>query len=121
MLSGYSLRNGEFFVALLRLKKITSGKLSACVALHNFLLKESPASRSMYCPPGTTDGEDWQGNLTDGSWRSDGAVNGALAALPGTGGNSARLAHAIRDKLCRHFITEDKLPWQVKHVKHCRW
>ncbi|KAL1468348.1 hypothetical protein MTO96_041533 [Rhipicephalus appendiculatus] len=64
--------------------------VSACVALHNFLLKESPASRSMYCPPGTTDGEDWQGNLTDGSWRSDGAVNGALATLPGTGGNSAR-------------------------------
>ncbi|XP_049273627.1 uncharacterized protein LOC119399351 [Rhipicephalus sanguineus] len=95
--------------------------VSACVALHNFLLKESPASRTMYCPPGTTDSEDWQGNQTDGSWRTDGAVNGALAALPGTGGNSARLAHAIRDKLCRHFITEDRLPWQVKHVKDCRW
>lgn len=64
--------------------------VSACVALHNFLLKESPASRTMYCPPGTTDSEDWQGNQTDGSWRTDGAVNGALATLPGTGGNSAR-------------------------------
>ncbi|KAL3182962.1 hypothetical protein MRX96_006757 [Rhipicephalus microplus] len=80
--------------------------VSACVALHNLLLKESPASRNMYCPPGTTDSEDWRGNRTDRSWRTKGVVNGALTALAGTGGNSARHAHAIRDKLRRHFIIQ---------------
>ncbi|KAH7953439.1 hypothetical protein HPB49_008553 [Dermacentor silvarum] len=35
--------------------------VSACVVLHNFLLKESPDSKAMYCPPGTTDTEDSNG------------------------------------------------------------
>ena len=43
----------------------------ACVVLHNFLLKESPESKAMYCPPGTADTEDWQGNLTAGNWRAE--------------------------------------------------
>ncbi|XP_075732764.1 uncharacterized protein LOC142775306, partial [Rhipicephalus microplus] len=71
-------------------KKNTTKIVSACVALHNFLLKESTASRNMYCPPGTTDSEDWQGNRSDRSWRTEGVVNGALAALAGRGGNSSR-------------------------------
>ncbi|KAL3202137.1 hypothetical protein MRX96_012109 [Rhipicephalus microplus] len=32
-----------------------------------------------------------------------------------------RHAHVIPDKLCRHFITQGKVAWQVKHVKDCRW
>nr|XP_054934290.1 uncharacterized protein LOC129380069 isoform X2 [Dermacentor andersoni] len=95
--------------------------VSACVVLHNFLLKESPDSKAMYCPPGTTDTEDWQGNLTDGNWRADSADSGALVTLHGTGCHSTRVAYAIRDKLSRYFITYGRVPWQESHVKDCRW
>ncbi|CAN7946739.1 unnamed protein product, partial [Ixodes hexagonus] len=44
--------------------------VAACVALHNFLLKESQVSAASYCPPGTADSEDWQGNQLAGSWRA---------------------------------------------------
>ncbi|XP_054928169.1 uncharacterized protein [Dermacentor andersoni] len=84
--------------------------VSACVVLHNFLLKESPESKATYCPPGTADTEDWQGNVTDGNWRAEGTDNGALVTLNGAGCHSAR-----------YFITEGKVPWQESHVKDCRW
>lgn len=45
--------------------------ISACVVLHNFLLKESPTSQSAYCSPGTADHLDWQGNITEDSWRAE--------------------------------------------------
>ncbi|KAG0425260.1 hypothetical protein HPB47_027559 [Ixodes persulcatus] len=45
--------------------------VKACVALHNFLLKNSAMSRSAYNPPGYVDCEDWQGNLIHRSWRKD--------------------------------------------------
>ncbi|CAN7950339.1 unnamed protein product, partial [Ixodes hexagonus] len=64
--------------------------VSACVALHNFLLQESAVSRAAYCPPGTADYEDWHGQLTEGSWRAEENGNSALSALPGRGFRSAR-------------------------------
>ncbi|KAH7937767.1 hypothetical protein HPB49_015792 [Dermacentor silvarum] len=63
--------------------------VSVCLVLHNFLLKEAPGSKAMYCPPGTTDTEDWQGNLTDGSWRADGTDSEAMVTLHGAGSHSA--------------------------------
>ncbi|KAL3176472.1 hypothetical protein MRX96_010268 [Rhipicephalus microplus] len=70
-----------------------------------------------YSKKSSTDSEDWQGNRTDGSWRTKGVVNGALTALAGTDGNLSRHAHAIRDELRRHFITQGNVPWQVQQVK----
>lgn len=52
-------------------EETTENIVKACVALHNFLLKNSAMSRSAYNPPGYVDSEDWQGNLTHGSWRND--------------------------------------------------
>ncbi|KAH7949270.1 hypothetical protein HPB49_006933 [Dermacentor silvarum] len=60
----------------------------ACVTLHNFLLHESPASRAAYCPPGTADCEDWQGQVTEGSWRAEEGSRDALSTLRATGFNS---------------------------------
>lgn len=60
----------------------------ACVVLHNFMMKESETSRYAYCPPGTADHVDWQGNITEGSWwRTTTAVTRChlcqrLAAMP---------------------------------------
>ncbi|CAN7983390.1 unnamed protein product [Ixodes hexagonus] len=91
--------------------------VSACVALHNFLLQESAVSRAAYCPPGTADYEDWHGQLTEGSWRAEENGNSALSALPGRGFRSASLAYTVRDKLCKYFITDGKVPWQESMVK----
>ncbi|CAN7975605.1 unnamed protein product [Ixodes persulcatus] len=41
--------------------------IGACVALHNYLLKESTFSAASYCPVDLTDSEDWQGRLKPGS------------------------------------------------------
>lgn len=57
--------------------------VSACVALHNLFLEESAVSYAAYWPPGTADHEDWQGQLTEGSWRAEDTGGSALFALPG--------------------------------------
>ncbi|KAH6925309.1 hypothetical protein HPB50_003400 [Hyalomma asiaticum] len=41
-------------------------------------MKESQTLCFAYCPPGTADHVDWQGNLTEDSWRADDASNIAL-------------------------------------------
>ncbi|XP_049274752.1 uncharacterized protein LOC119402951 [Rhipicephalus sanguineus] len=64
--------------------------VSACVTLHNFLLCESPASRAAYCPPGSADTEDWQGQLTEGNWRAEGGTGNALSAISSSGCRSTR-------------------------------
>ncbi|XP_037571814.1 uncharacterized protein LOC119453839 isoform X2 [Dermacentor silvarum] len=63
----------------------------ACVALHNFLLTESGASRATYCPPEMTDTEDCQGNVIQGTWRSL-ENKGALSNIQSTGCHSSRVA-----------------------------
>ncbi|XP_070385449.1 uncharacterized protein [Dermacentor albipictus] len=93
----------------------------ACVALHNFLLHESPGSRAVYCPPGTADCEDWQGQVTEGSWRAEEGSRDALSALQSTGFHSTRQAYAVRDKLCLYFISDDgRVPWQDSIIDTAR-
>ncbi|KAH7945681.1 hypothetical protein HPB49_013958 [Dermacentor silvarum] len=91
--------------------------ISACVVLHNFLLKESPTSRSAYCPPGTADHLDWQGNITEGSWRAEDSSNTALPPLRSTGCHSTRAAYRVRDLLAKYFVTDGKIPWQEYMIK----
>ncbi|KAH7974134.1 hypothetical protein HPB49_010290 [Dermacentor silvarum] len=91
--------------------------ISACVVLHNFLLKESPTSRSAYCPPGTADHLDWQGNITEGSWRAEDSSNTALPSLRSTGCHSTRAAYRVRDLLAKYFVTDGKIPWQEYMIK----
>ena len=40
----------------------------AAIALHNYL---QTTESSVYCPPGFTDGEDGEGNVIEGAWRTD--------------------------------------------------
>ncbi|KAG0424658.1 hypothetical protein HPB47_028119, partial [Ixodes persulcatus] len=47
----------------------TNRYVAACIAFHNFLLKESQVSSTSYCPPGTGDTGDGQVNERAGSWR----------------------------------------------------
>ncbi|XP_049513913.1 uncharacterized protein LOC119466062 [Dermacentor silvarum] len=95
--------------------------ISACVVLHNFLLKESPTSRSAYCPPGTADHLDWQGNITEGitehctSLKT--SLNTALPPLRSTGCHSTRAAYRVRDLLAKYFVTDGKIPWQEYMIK----
>ncbi|KAH9359832.1 hypothetical protein HPB48_002431 [Haemaphysalis longicornis] len=56
--------------------------IGACNILHNFLMSEPTAFRTVYCQPGLTDYEDWQGRLSDGSWRTEDRGNVALVPLP---------------------------------------
>lgn len=65
----------------------TNRIVSACVTLHNFLLKESQVS---YCPPGTADSEDWEGKETAGSWRTEPTPAAGLVNLPGMGCRTTR-------------------------------
>lgn len=90
--------------------------ISACVVLHNFMMKESETSRYAYCPPGTADHVDWQGNITEGSWRADGTSSDALPPLAKTGCHATRIAYKVRDLLAKHFITIGKVPWQERKI-----
>ena len=40
----------------------------AAIALQNYL---RTTESTVYCPPGFTDGEDGEGNVVEGAWRSD--------------------------------------------------
>ncbi|XP_077485427.1 uncharacterized protein LOC144095629 [Amblyomma americanum] len=85
--------------------------VGACIVLHNYLLKESAESSSMYCPPGSADTEDWEGRLSPGSWRDDDSSL-AFKAQRLTGCNATRHAKQVRDKLTHHFVTAGAVPWQ---------
>ncbi|KAL3186072.1 hypothetical protein MRX96_028201 [Rhipicephalus microplus] len=66
--------------------------IGACIVLHNFLLRESTASSTAYCPRGATDSEDWEGHLSPKSWRDKEAAGGALIPSRPTGCNASRYA-----------------------------
>ncbi|XP_075750578.1 uncharacterized protein LOC142817446 [Rhipicephalus microplus] len=85
--------------------------ISACVVLHNFMMKESETSQCAYCPPETADQVDWQGNITEGNWRADDNSCAALPPLPKTACHTTRFAYEMRDLLAKHFITNGKVPW----------
>ncbi|KAM7284027.1 protein ALP1-like [Ixodes scapularis] len=90
----------------------TSRYVAACIALHNFLLKESQVSSTSYCPPGTGDTDDWEGKERAGSWWAEPNSTAALTSQSNTRGRPTSLAYAMRDKLSHYFITAGKVPWQ---------
>ncbi|CAN7949215.1 unnamed protein product, partial [Ixodes pacificus] len=96
-------------------EETTKNIVKACVALHNFLLKNSAMSRSAYNPPGYVDSEDWQGNLTHGSWRNDDRGL-PLRDMAGLGSHSPGTALAVRDRLATYFLNDGKVPWQERIV-----
>lgn len=76
--------------------------VGACIILHNFLMSEPAAFRTVYCQPGSADYEDWQGRLVEGSWRSEDNGNGALVDPPAIGQCSTRLWYT--NNCCRTFL-----------------
>nr|XP_054922851.1 uncharacterized protein LOC126523490 isoform X1 [Dermacentor andersoni] len=86
--------------------------------LKTYLMR--PYARKIYCPPGTTDYEDWQRRQTDGTWRQEADENGGLTPVPATGYHPTRLAYTTRDRLCRHFIGSGKVPWQEEMIRSSR-
>ncbi|XP_049517137.1 uncharacterized protein LOC119441345 isoform X2 [Dermacentor silvarum] len=92
--------------------------ISACVLLHNFLLKKFSTSQSAYCPHGTADHLDWLGNITEGSWRAEESSNTALLPLRSTGYHSTRAAYRVRDLLAKYFVTDGEIPWQEYMIKN---
>ncbi|KAH8025083.1 hypothetical protein HPB51_002999 [Rhipicephalus microplus] len=72
--------------------------ISACVVLHNFMMKKSEASRCTYHSPGTADQVDCQGNITESNWRADGTSSAALPSLLKTGCHATRQRyfHVVR-------------------------
>ncbi|XP_049268880.1 putative nuclease HARBI1 [Rhipicephalus sanguineus] len=66
--------------------------------------------------PRKTDHVDWQGNITEGSWRADDTSSDALPPLPKTGCHATRIAYKVRDLLAKHFITIGKVPWQERKI-----
>ncbi|XP_054929960.1 uncharacterized protein [Dermacentor andersoni] len=94
-------------------EETTENIVRACVALHNFLMKDSVFARTTYNPPGFVDHEDWEGNVTNGAWRND------SSALPGwtdQGYHSARAALEVRDRLASYFMSDGQVPWQESVV-----
>ncbi|KAM7300574.1 uncharacterized protein ISCGN_016185 [Ixodes scapularis] len=90
--------------------------IAACVALHNFMLKQSAVSAASYCPVGLADSEDWEGRVKDGSWRSDKPKGGALAATPPVGCNPNQYARTMRSKLSHHFLNAGAVTWQDDRI-----
>ncbi|XP_075736134.1 uncharacterized protein LOC142776401 [Rhipicephalus microplus] len=90
--------------------------IGACIVLHNFLLRESTASSTAYCPRGATDSEDWEGHLSPKSWRDKETAGGALIPSRPTGCKASRYAKKVRDKLAHYFVTDGQVPWQDRVV-----
>lgn len=85
--------------------------VGGCIVLHNYLLKESAESSTMYCLPGSVDAEDWEERLCPGSWRDDDSTYVSTAQRL-TDCNATWHAKQIREKLTHHFVTAGEVSWQ---------
>ena len=110
----------------------------AAIALHNYLRS---TESMVYCPPGFTDGEDGEGNVMEGAWRTDteqatgmepvtrtssnrykyyyamSSANKLLPLLPAVYRHS-RSAASIRDCYRDYFLSEEgEVSWQYAHVR----
>jgi len=56
----------------------------AAIALHNYL---RTTESSVYCPPGFTDGEDGEGNVIEGTWRTDDEESTGMNPVASTSSN----------------------------------
>lgn len=83
----------------------------ACIALHNFLMINSPAN--LYCPPNYTDYEDSNGNVHLGEWRNE--VDPLRQARFGSN-NAARSAFDLRNTLANYFMAEGAVAFQYEKI-----
>lgn len=81
-----------------------------CVLLHNFLRK-SDSSSDLYAPPGSFDSEQ-DGQLVQGTWRTDGINNNCLKPFSRVGRKATIEAQQIRQEFANYFSTNGKVSWQ---------
>ena len=87
----------------------------AAIALHNYL---RTTEASVYCPPGFTDGEDGEGNMLDGAWRSETSTDEGLQRIGQMAGNRyGQSAAEVRQRYRDYFLTpEGEVSWQYNHI-----
>ena len=91
--------------------------VKAICVLHNFLRDTDAAA---YTPPGFTDMVDSNGNVVDGSWRSEAGGN-ALTPINVHSRNHTQAAFKIRDKFANFFSSSaGELAWQTDYVSRTR-
>lgn len=84
----------------------------ACIYMHNFLRRNS-TSKVNYTPPGTFDIFDTDGNLIEGSWRTELEGNNNLINIQNVPRKSSRDLHEIRNEFKDYFISpQGEVPWQ---------
>ena len=99
--------------------KVTKIIKAAC-CLHNYLKiseAHNPSSNRPYCPPGYTDHEDGNGNMTPGNWRLE--VTGGITDISRTGSNTyTHTAADLRDTIMNYFTSSvGAVSWQISHVR----
>jgi len=82
----------------------------ACIYLHNFLRKNQ-SSKHIYTPNGTFDVET-NGQLVEGSWRSQSGESTSFTSLPKVARKSAASAEEIRKEFAEYFASEGRISWQ---------
>lgn len=93
----------------------TTAYVSACIALHNFLLSGAQ-SRPIYSPPGLADFEDELRDVFDGDWRDDdGAGLNSIGHRLGSN-NYKRQSAEVRKLYTHYFVTGGVVPWQERIV-----
>ncbi|KAM7306101.1 uncharacterized protein ISCGN_015997 [Ixodes scapularis] len=97
-------------------EETTDRIVAACVVLHNFLMKHSEVSERSYVPPGCVDGEDWEGELVKGQWRSEKDEGSGLTDVPPRGTRCTDQAYSIREYLSMYFEMDGKVPWQDEYL-----
>lgn len=86
----------------------------ACCALHNMLLCKSSCS---YCPPGSMDYENENGDVITGSWRESASSNSSnFRSMPKCKERSPKNAEDMRDIICYYVNGPDAIPWQWKSL-----
>lgn len=74
----------------------------------------SKSSRS-YCPPGSIDYENGNGDVITGSWRENGSSNPInFRSMPKCKERSPKNAEDMRDIICYYVNGPGAIPWQWK-------
>ena len=98
------------FHTMMRLSpvKVTEVVLVCCV-LHDMFLSKSLLT---YCPPGSMDYENENGDVVSGSWREDGSSTSSnLRSMPKVKERSAKNVEDMRDMLCYYVNGPGAVPW----------
>ena len=84
----------------------------ACCALHNMLLCKSSCS---YCPPGSMDYENENGDVITCSWRESASSNSSnFRSMSKCKERSPKNAEDMRDIICYYVNGPGAIPWQWK-------